>query len=48
MISYDPMSEEWEDDDDPDFNVDMTPEGSDDYDKTFTSQEDFWIWYYNS
>lgn len=41
------MSEEWEDDDDPDFNVDMTPEG-DDYDKTFTSQEDFWLWYYNS
>lgn len=47
MISWCPMYEQWDDTEDDSFVVDMTPEGEgDDLEMTFSSQEEFWKWYY--
>jgi len=45
MINYNWQSEKWEDDADPGFEVDMTPEVSKDLELTFDTQEEFWLWY---
>jgi hypothetical protein len=39
------MDEHWEDSNDPDFTVSMTPECSEDCEKEFETQDDFWNWY---
>lgn len=47
MIYYCPMSEEWQDDDDLEFAVGMTPEGDgEDLIQCFRTQKEFWEWYY--
>lgn len=43
MIFYAQDYERWEDEDDPNFTVDMTPEAE--ADLTFETQDDFWEWY---
>lgn len=45
MIYYDYMFERWEDAEDYDFRVDMTPESREDCERTFTTREDFLVWY---
>lgn len=46
MIAYDCMCEAWDDDNDPDFKVTMTPEGTEDYTEFhFENQKEFWDWY---
>ena len=45
-ITYNPMGEIWEDDEDDDFIVGMTPEGDgEDLEKQYASQNEFWDWY---
>jgi hypothetical protein len=45
MITYNWMSELWEDDNDPNFVVDMTPEDSAACEQEFSDQTAFWAWY---
>jgi hypothetical protein len=48
MIYYNPMNEEWEDEEDKDFRVGMTPEGDgEDFKKEFETQSDFFKWYFS-
>jgi len=43
MITYNPMSEAWMDDDDEDFKVSMTPEGDRaELQQKFATKEEFW------
>ena len=45
-ISYNPMSESWEDDEDNTFSVGMTMEYGDDIlEREFATQIEFWDWY---
>ncbi len=49
MITYNPMSEAWMDDDDEDFKVSMTPEGDRaELQQQFATKEEFWAYYYNN
>lgn len=43
MITYNEQCERWEDDDDPDWSEDMTPEGS--IPDDFETRTDFYNWY---
>lgn len=43
------MNEQWEDDEDENFVIDMTPEGdSEELEKEFETQEEFFKWYYDN
>lgn len=45
MIYYDCMDEAWRSTEDPAFDVDFTPESSEDCDNEFETEDDFWDWY---
>ena len=46
MIFYAEDWERWEDTEDPDFLIPMTPEVKEDCDKVFRNQKDFWRFYF--
>lgn len=45
MIKYCYQDEEWYDESDISFKVDMTPEDSTECEMVFIDQKDFWKWY---
>lgn len=47
MIYYNPMTEQWEDDEDPKWSVSMTPEGDseEELEQSFNTREDFYKYY---